>query len=254
MEERMKGKDEEIDRLKSERVCKCKDLFDSFVTVGNMVFSGSTLMYLDETGNQQTVTSLADSVENCAVSSEPTLDTSVSTLDSSLVSSTPVMEASSNISISDNLSRVIVEPLLSNTSLLSKQQVNTSVHTLDELPESLRDSLRAFYGPKSPAVTNEKLTDLQRAYVKYIRSRPENLRLSPSVLARKCLNMGISDRIWAPSFRPPGVQDFYKYLHQRMRNLQTQERVCKLHTLANTQKARLEEALEPKAKKAKVSD
>lgn len=236
MEDQMKGKDEEIERLKSGRtcICKCKALFDGFVTVGNAVFSGSTVVYVDETANQQN-TNLTEGRE-CAMASEATLDQA--TAFPSFTSSTPIAGASS---ICDNQPRVIVEPLQSDTSQFCKPPMYTSVQTIDELPESLRSELEEFYGQKSPTVTNEKLTDLQRAYVKYIRNKPENRGLNPSSMAKKCLNMGISDRIWTPTFKPPGVQDFYKYLHQRMRNLQTQSRIGKLHALERTQASRLSE-------------
>ena len=84
-------------------------------------------------------------------------------------------------------------------------------------------------------MTNEKLTELQIGYVKYIMNRPENKGLSPSVLARQCIQRGIVDQIWTPQFVPPGVQDFYKYLHKRMPNLNYQRRPGKLTLLAKSQ-------------------
>ena len=62
-------------------------------------------------------------------------------------------------------------------------------------------------------MTNEKLMELQIGYVKYIMNRPENKGLSPSVMARQCIQRGIVDNIWTPQFVPPGVQAFVKYLH-----------------------------------------
>ena len=62
-------------------------------------------------------------------------------------------------------------------------------------------------------MTNKKLTELQIGYVKYIMIRPEDKGLSPSVMARQCIQRRIVDNIWTPQFVPPGVQDFYKYLH-----------------------------------------
>ena len=100
-------------------------------------------------------------------------------------------------------------------------------------------------------MTNEKLTKLQLGYVKYIMNRPENKGLSPSVLARQCIQRGIVHQIWTPQFVPPGVQDIYKYLHQRMRNLNYQKRAGKLTLLAKSQAARLEGMCQPK--KARLS-
>ncbi|MCG7880803.1 MAG: hypothetical protein N0E59_20290 [Candidatus Thiodiazotropha taylori] len=245
MEEQMNSQAEEIERVKSRQVCscKCKELFCGFVTVGNAVFSGAqTLVYVDDATNQQNTTGGIQG----AAELESTLDQSTTL--SSFTSSTPIEVASSSC---DNQPRVIVEPLPSYTSQLCKLPVYTSVQTLDELPEILRRGLEEFYAPRSPAVTNEKLTDLQRAYVLYIRNKPENSGLNPSALAKKCLDMGITDRIWTPTFKPPGVQDFYKYLHQRMRNLQSQSRMGKLQSLAATQAKRLSEMCGP-SKKAKL--
>ena len=81
--------------------------------------------------------------------------------------------------------------------------------------------------------------------------RPENKGLSPSELARQCIQRGFVDQIWMPQFVPPGVQDIYKYLHQRMRNLNYQRRAGKLMLLAKSAATRLEGMCQPK--KARLS-
>ena len=62
-----------------------------------------------------------------------------------------------------------------------------------------------YISARLPAMTNEKLTELQIGYVKYIMNRPENKRLSPSELARQCIQRGIVDQIWTPQLEPQGV-------------------------------------------------
>ena len=114
------------------------------------------------------------------------------------------------------------------------------METLVDLPVELR-----------PAMTNEKLTELLLGYVKYIMNRPEDKGLSPSVLARQCIQRGIEDQIWTQQFVAPGVHDNYKYLHQSMQNLNYQRRAGKLTLLAKSQATRLEGMCQPK--KARLS-
>ena len=52
-----------------------------------------------------------------------------------------------------------------------------------------------YISARSPAMTKEKLTELQLGYVKYIMNRPEYKGLSPSELARQCIQRGIVDQM-----------------------------------------------------------
>ena len=66
------------------------------------------------------------------------------------------------------------------TDLMRQQQITAAeAETLDDLSLPLRKEVQKYYGTKSPSVTNEYLTDLQRAYVKYIMTKPQNKGLGP---------------------------------------------------------------------------
>ena len=108
-----------------------------------------------------------------------------------------------------------------------------------------------YISARLPAMTNRKLTELQIVYIKYIMKRPENKGMSPSVLARQCIQKGIVDQMWTMQFIPPGFQDFYNYLYQHMRNFNQQRCAGKLTSLAKSQATRLEEMCQPK--KARLS-
>ena len=245
LERRLAAREEEIEGLKRNTPCKCKELFENFVTCGNAVFSGQTLLFVTNPPD----TAPTNSAASATVWPESTFGTSV--VDSVSFDSTTSTPLTANL-LGDYNPRVIVEPMPSFSSIFGDQGTRpVMMETLEDLPAELRTEVSKYTSARSPATTNEKLTELQIGYVKYIMNRPENKGMSPSSLARQCIQRGIIDKIWTPQFVPPGVQDFYKYLHQRMRNLNQQRRAGKLTSMAKSQAERLEGMCQPK--KARLS-
>ena len=142
--------------------------------------------------------------------------------------------------------RVIVEPMLSFSNIFGDQPTRPVMETLEDLPVELRIEVSKYISARLQAMTNEKITELQIVYVKDIMNRPENKGMSPSVLARQCIQKGIVNQMWTQQFVPPGVKDFYNYLHQRMRIFNQQRYAGKLTSLVKSQAMRLEEMCQPK--------
>ena len=264
-EDVLSKKDEEINRLrdvvskKAEEInpCRCKELFNQMVTAGTMFFQGSTLMLVGDSNNQSmnvsdtVLTETTTSVSELQSVSEPTSAESMVPDQDLITTSTPIPDF--NV-VSDSQPRVLVEPVNLLAAYSKSISCTQTAETLADLPGALRTDVEKFFKPKTPEMTNDLLTDLQRAYVKYFIEKPENRALSPSALAKTCISKGISDSIWTAKFSPPGVSDFYKYLHQRIRNIRSGNqarsgRSSRLRKLQKSQASRLEEMCNPKRAK-----
>ena len=77
MEESIKRKDKEMERMMIQNQCKCRELFNHFVTVGNMVFSGGSLMVYNQDGDQPTDISMSVGTDSGEIPTESKTSNSV---------------------------------------------------------------------------------------------------------------------------------------------------------------------------------
>jgi hypothetical protein len=249
LEKTIAGKDKEIDHLHwqlrhikdIESRCKCRDLITAFINTGRIILAGQDLVFHDDPAANLTI----------ETTTESTTDELQHTSDgeSPFTVSSPRGNATSTPRHHDETMETNPSVVVLSDSYISRviesSATNPIFTTLEELPYDLREGLMPFFKAKAVQATKEKLSDLQRAYVKYFLNRCDSTA-TPTVMAQSLYNNGILDRIWPLGFLPSGVQDFLKYLKQRIKNEQGQKR---LKTLSESQSKRLKTLTNASAEK-----
>ena len=224
LERRITSKDNELEGILEVGPCRCRDMFNGFVNVGNAVLTGGYISVVSQEQPQMFSTT-----------SDPLI-------------STPAVDVAGSPSCAD-----IINPKTRPGVLLAdegpelasifqgrKSQTAATYKSISEVPEGLRKDLMAYHVEKSACAVNELLTDLQRAYVKYICAK--HASLSYGEIARICYRQGVEDRIWEQNFNPSSSHPTLTgYLTQRIKNMQARRASRdKIGELVKDQKARME--------------
>lgn len=261
----------ELKQSKDKEPCRCQDLYEAYVTAGKVVFSDRKLVLIDSPLNTSETEMLNVDVSTPLVCGTATFP-STAPIDSGRVvaerissDSTPrvIVERLStpavfqDASFSGTTGCSIAAPMeISPTAieegmasiqpsvcsrLFGVQGLETSpIYTdIEELPEEMRNKVNQYFEKRSTQATKEKLSDLQRAYIRWFLASEEMKGISLGASARQLLDKGVSDRIWTSTYCPAGCADFHKYLKQRIKNERAQMKISGLKRLAETQQERL---------------
>lgn len=225
----------ELDLLKaslaSKSECKCKDLFIGYVKSGAHVFGKDVLT----SDTFKTMPCSEDSVGNIRINQKK--ESASSPQETSMTKSTvPYSESQvTPLTLADN-SEPQMQPKVRMGPLFQKQE-RTIVQTLEEIPDCLREAVGVFY-KDTPLATNEKLSCLQKAYLRYFLSICDvNRSVHDKAVMLKA--NGIRDGIWSRTFCPPDSKCFVIYLKQRIKNEIMQKKMQLLRSMSSTQQSRL---------------
>ena len=222
---------QEIDQLKGQRPCACKDLSDAYVTAGKLVFcdnkvvfhestlkdSSGTDMFVDYTSTPR-LDGTAGGDSTRPISSLPSMTIERITPVTSTtthVSQRPIFTettGSTTVETIDSLPKVIVErmpssaaqPLICASLFGNRCSETPSIYKdIEELPEEIRDAVKQHYGKRSNNATKEVLCDLQVAYIRwFLANAKKGAPLKDE--AKRLLEKGVADRIWTSTFLPRG--------------------------------------------------
>ena len=248
---------QEIERLKAmvelltqREVCKCKELFEKIMSVGQLVLANEQLLILDS---------------NSAIPVQPAVGADDAPLDEQVEQEEQgqqvAQEARDAEQAADAQGQQVAQEVREAEQAADAIRIvdddeatggiaDTCYLTIDEVPNDLRGRIEGYHSRRSVYAINEKLTDLQRAFLKYFLDTQLNEKSTAAEKTNACIEQGIKYRIWSPNFRPSGVTDFHSYLKQRIKNYTTRQKISSLKSEAETQQMRLEDLLANKRRKS----
>ena len=92
------------------------------------------------------------------------------------------------------------------------------VTTLEELRPDIRALIEPFHNP-DPRASNDKLNNIQRAFVKYCVRKAVDVGDSITyALVTQTISDGAEYGIWMENYQPEDCTDFAKYILNRMKN------------------------------------
>ena len=221
-----------VERLTQREVCKCKELFEKVMSVGQLVLANEQVLILDS---------------NNAIPVQPAVGADDVPVDEQVEQEEQGQQVAQEAREAEQAADAI---RIDADDEATGGIADTCYLTIDEVPKDLRGRIEGYHSRRSVYAKKRKVNRFQRAFLKYFLDTELNEKSTIAEKTNACIEQGIKYRIWSPNFRPSGVTDFQSYLKQRIKNYTTRQKISSLRSEAATQQIRMEDLLANKRRKS----
>lgn len=192
------------EKINHQEKCKCKELYEAYVTAGKLVFSNQRFVVVEKDKEP----SVAAIVDVSAGEETVNIATESETQD---VQPQPQGGEAGEVE----------------TEVFGVQSTSPVYTTVKDVPEALRCQIMKYANPKQKSVTTDKLNLLQQMYFHFFMDTKVREDENTADVASRLMGAGIRDKIWSGTFLPVGSTNLLEYLKLRVKNFRFQRKLKK---------------------------